>query len=139
MPRSPHIDLIRPPELSDRAPYAYAAVARDVSLLVFTAGACPLDKDGATVAVGGLREQTDKAMDNLDIALRATGVELSDVVKTTIYVASNDQGELLAAWEVVRTRFGGPRTAQHARRCDRPRLPGPVGRGGSRRHPVTGP
>jgi enamine deaminase RidA (YjgF/YER057c/UK114 family) len=45
-------------------------------------------------------------MDNLEIALRAAGVELSDVVKTTIYVASDDQGDLLAAWEVVRTRFG---------------------------------
>jgi hypothetical protein len=27
-------------------------VARDVSRLVFTAGACPLDRDGATVAIG---------------------------------------------------------------------------------------
>jgi len=106
MPSSPRIDLIRSPELSERAPYAYAAVASDVSRLVFSAGACPIDKDGCTVAVGRIREQTDRVMDNLEVALRAAGAELSDVVKTTIYVASNDREDLHAAWGVVRKRFG---------------------------------
>jgi enamine deaminase RidA (YjgF/YER057c/UK114 family) len=106
MSTSPHTELIRPPELSDRAPYAYAARVDDASRLVFSAGACPIDQNGLTVAVGRLREQTGKAMDNLEVALRAAGVELSAVIKTTIYVASDRREDLQAAWEVVHERFG---------------------------------
>jgi enamine deaminase RidA (YjgF/YER057c/UK114 family) len=106
MSTSPHTELIRPPELSDRAPYAYAARVDGASRLVFSAGACPIDHNGLTVAVGRLREQTGKAMDNLEVALRAAGVELSAVIKTTIYVASDRREDLQAAWEVVHERFG---------------------------------
>lgn len=45
-------------------------------------------------------------MDNLDVALHAAGAELRDVVKTTVYVVTRKQADLLAAWEVVRERFG---------------------------------
>lgn len=38
------IELVRSSRLASRVPYAYAAVAHDVSRLVFTAGACPLDE-----------------------------------------------------------------------------------------------
>jgi enamine deaminase RidA (YjgF/YER057c/UK114 family) len=100
------IELIRPPELSDRAPYAYAAVAHDVSRLVFTAGACPLDETGATVAVGDVAEQAEQVMENLATALDAAGAALTDVIKTTVYVASQDRQDLLTAWEVVSRRFG---------------------------------
>ncbi|GAA0904745.1 hypothetical protein [Virgisporangium aurantiacum] len=34
------IELIQAPKLTDRAPYAYAAVASDVRRSVFTAGTC---------------------------------------------------------------------------------------------------
>jgi enamine deaminase RidA (YjgF/YER057c/UK114 family) len=107
MSTSPEVELIRPPELSDRAPYAYAARVNGASFLVFSAGACPIDAGGLTIAVGRLREQTGRAMDNLEVALKAAGVELSDVVKTTIYVASARREDLDAAWDVVHKRFGG--------------------------------
>ena len=100
------IELIRPPELTDRAPYAYAAVAHEVSRLVFTAGACPLDETGATVAVGDVAEQAEQVMENLATALQAAGAALTDVIKTTVYVASQSREDLLAAWEVVSRRFG---------------------------------
>ena len=107
MPRTPRVELISPPELSDRAPYAYAAVARDVERLVFTAGACPIDLDGSTVQVRGVRGQTEKVMDNLEASLEAAGASLGDVVKTTVYVATDRREDLLAAWDVVHARFGG--------------------------------
>ncbi len=40
---------MRPAGLSGTAPYAYAAVS-DPGRMAFTAGACPLDADGSTVA-----------------------------------------------------------------------------------------
>jgi enamine deaminase RidA (YjgF/YER057c/UK114 family) len=45
-------------------------------------------------------------MANLSTALRAAGAELTDVAKTTVYVATQDREDLLAAWEVVRRHFG---------------------------------
>jgi enamine deaminase RidA (YjgF/YER057c/UK114 family) len=43
---------------------------------------------------------------NLRVALRAAGAEFKDVVKTTVYVATQRQEDLLTAWEVVSRHFG---------------------------------
>jgi enamine deaminase RidA (YjgF/YER057c/UK114 family) len=45
-------------------------------------------------------------MANLDVALVAAGARLVDVVKTTVYVASDDRADLVNVWEVVRHAFG---------------------------------
>ncbi len=45
-------------------------------------------------------------MTNLVTALQAAGAQLTDVVKTTIYVASSQQTDLGTAWNVVRAAFG---------------------------------
>jgi enamine deaminase RidA (YjgF/YER057c/UK114 family) len=100
------VELIRSPELTAAVPYAYAAVAHDVSRLVFTAGACPLDDAGEVVAVGDVAAQAEQVMANLVAALTAAGAGLTDVTKTTVYVASTDRAELVAAWDVVRRWFG---------------------------------
>jgi enamine deaminase RidA (YjgF/YER057c/UK114 family) len=100
------IDLVRTPDLTDQAQYAYASVARGVSRLVFTAGACPLDSEGKTVSVGDIAGQAEKVMANLTVALNAAGAELTDVVKTTVYVATQNREDLLAAWEIVSRHFG---------------------------------
>jgi len=100
------IRLIRAPGLYPDAPYAYATVAADVTRLVFTAGACPLDSDGVTVSVGDVAGQAEQVMANLGVALQAAGAELTDVVKTTVYVASAQPADLVAAWQVVSRHFG---------------------------------
>jgi len=100
------VELVRSSGLTSRVPYAYAAVAHDVSRLVFTAGACPLDQGGAIVAVGDVIGQAEQVMTNLRTALQAAGADLPDVVKTTIYVASRRREDLLAVWAVVRRHFG---------------------------------
>jgi enamine deaminase RidA (YjgF/YER057c/UK114 family) len=100
------VELIRCPELTDTVPYAYAAVARDVSRLVFTAGACPLDDAGDVVAVGDVAAQAERVMANLVTALTAGGAALTDVTRTTVYVASTDRADLVAAWDVVHRWFG---------------------------------
>jgi enamine deaminase RidA (YjgF/YER057c/UK114 family) len=102
----PAIQLIRPPELAESAPYAYAAVASDVSRLVFTAGACPLDAGGRVTPVGDVAGQAELVMANFRTALAAAGALLMDVVKTTVYVASQDRADLVAAWDVIRRAFG---------------------------------
>jgi enamine deaminase RidA (YjgF/YER057c/UK114 family) len=97
--------LIRPAELYDGAPYAYAAVAPPGSL-IFTAGACPIDQQGRVTAPGDYVTQAEHAVANLTTALGAAGAGLRDVVKSTVYVASAEQRDLVAAWNVVHTSFG---------------------------------
>lgn len=99
------VELIRAAALSDDVPYAYAALAERGSL-VFTAGACPLDDAGEVVARGDYAAQAQRVMDNLVVALEATGCTLADVAKSTVYVAATDRGDLVDAWQVVRAAFG---------------------------------
>jgi enamine deaminase RidA (YjgF/YER057c/UK114 family) len=98
------IQLVRASRLYAGVPYAYASVAPP-GALVFTAGACPLDENEVIVGAGDVRIQAQQAVANLAEALAAAGASLTDVLKTTVYVASSDSSELAAAWEVVRAAF----------------------------------
>jgi enamine deaminase RidA (YjgF/YER057c/UK114 family) len=98
------VELVRVPGLFD-APYAYASVA-SLGALVYTAGACPLDEDGATVGVGDIRLQARQCVLNLREVLTVSGSGITDVLKTTIYVASSTRTDLVAAWEEISTAFG---------------------------------
>ncbi len=97
--------LVRSPSLSKAAEYAYAVVVAGGSHLVFTAGACRLDEAGHTVGVGDVAAQAAQAMANLRVTLADAGPQLEDVVRTTVYVASAEQRDLVAAWAVVRDFF----------------------------------
>ena len=105
----PEIELVRSDSHADSlardVPYAYAAVVPP-GALVFTAGACPLAADGTVTAHGDVTGQAAQAMDNLEAALAAAGSGLDRIVKSTVYVASSDRADLVAAWEVVRGRMG---------------------------------
>lgn len=106
MEPDPKVTLVRPPDLTDQAPYVYAALPAPDARLVFTAGACPLDAAGETVAPGDIAAQAEQVMQNLRIALRAAGADLDEVLKTTVYVATKRREDLVTAWEVVRRHFG---------------------------------
>ena len=99
------VELVRTTALTDAVPYAYAAVMPP-GRLVFTAGACPLDEDGAVVSPGDVATQAPRVMSNLALALGAAGARLTDVAKTTVYVASSSRTDLVTAWQVVRDSFG---------------------------------
>ncbi|UNB51703.1 RidA family protein [Mycolicibacterium sp. YH-1] len=100
------VTLIRSAELSGVAEYAYAAAVSAGARLIFLAGACPLNEDGSTAAVGSYAGQAAKAVENMLIALGAAGATIEDVVSTRVLVASTRQADLVSAWEVVRDAFG---------------------------------
>ena len=106
-------EFLRSARLFSGAPYAYAATAPETRLVV-TAGACPLDDQGRVVAPGDIAVQMRQAVDNLRIALEECGVQMGDVLKTTIFVSSSSRDDLLLAWSEVAAAFGEakpPRTA----------------------------
>ncbi len=91
------------------APYEYTAVAPEGARLVFAAGACPLDESGQVVALGDVEGQARAALDNLRTALEAAGSSFEQVLKTTVYVASADQAQLVRAWRLVEESFAHAR------------------------------
>jgi 2-iminobutanoate/2-iminopropanoate deaminase len=58
--------------------------------LVFTAGQIPFTSEGDSRADAPITTQTELVLDNLESVLEEAGCELSDVVKTTIFLADID-------------------------------------------------
>lgn len=98
-------EFVRNTRLFSKVPYAYAATAPEIGLIV-TAGACPLDDRGRVVAPGGIAAQTRQAFDNLRIVLQECGAEIRDVLKTTIFVSTSSRDDLIIAWNEVAGGFG---------------------------------
>lgn len=99
------VRLVRSDRLAP-APYAYAASAPAGSRVIHLAGACPLNPDGTTAAVGDVVGQARICLANLEISLDAAGSRLTDVISTRVLVATHDRAELVAAWDVVAAHFG---------------------------------
>ncbi|MCE4025279.1 RidA family protein [Microbacterium sp. Au-Mic1] len=100
------VTLIRAAALSDVAQYAYAATAPKDARLIFLAGACPLNGDGTTAALGDYAGQAAKCIETLEGALAAAGASMTDVIGTRVLVASSQRSDLGVAWAVVRDAFG---------------------------------
>ena len=79
--------------------YTHVAVASGATL-VFTAGAVPIDTDGELVGAGDIEAQTAQVLANLLRQLDTGGAGPDDVVKTTVYVAS-DHDDMIRVWDVV--------------------------------------
>ena len=64
-------------------PYSQAVVANG---FLFTAGQIALDPVAGQIVAGGIVEQTERVMENLQAVLTAAGASWKDVVKTTVYL-----------------------------------------------------
>lgn len=91
-----------PGELHPTPGYHHVTRVR-ASELVFLAGQCPINADGSTAGADGdladrLAAQVTKVAENVAAALASTGVGPADVVRTVIYVASDDRAVLGQVW-----------------------------------------
>jgi enamine deaminase RidA (YjgF/YER057c/UK114 family) len=91
------ITRINPPELHQPPGYHHVTVVES-SRMVFLAGQCPLDASGAVVGEGDLDAQIDQVAANAATALAMAGASPDDVVRSVIYVVSDDEDQLAAAW-----------------------------------------
>jgi 2-iminobutanoate/2-iminopropanoate deaminase len=55
--------------------------------LLFCSGQIPLDPATGKMVEGGIEEQTERVLQNLDAVLEAGGASLRSVLKTTVYLA----------------------------------------------------
>ncbi|MFJ7249434.1 RidA family protein [Kitasatospora sp. NPDC098652] len=100
------VKLVRNTRLTQAVDYAYAAVVDAPVRSLWLAGACPLDEEGRTVAVGDYEGQAHQVMRNLITVLEDAGAGLTDIARTTVYVASGDQADLVKVWNVYREYLG---------------------------------
>ena len=84
-------------------PYSQAIVANGV---VYTAGQLAIDPRSGLLISGGIEEQTEQVLKNLEAVLNAAGSSIDDVVKTTIVLA--DIGDFAKMNEVYGKRFTAP-------------------------------
>ena len=80
---------------TDEAPAAVGAYSQATTngSVVFTAGQIPFTADGESKADASIAEQTELALDNVQAVLAEAGADLSDVLKTTVFLADIDDFE----------------------------------------------
>jgi 2-iminobutanoate/2-iminopropanoate deaminase len=64
-------------------PYSQAVRVGD---MLFTSGQIPTDPATGSFVAGGITEQTTQVLENLKAILTAAGLDLADVVKTTVFL-----------------------------------------------------
>lgn len=74
--------------ITDKAPRPIGPYSQaiEVSNLVFTSGQIGIDPGTGGLAGGGIRAETARCLENIKAVLAASDLDLSDVVKITIFV-----------------------------------------------------
>ncbi|GAA4682857.1 RidA family protein [Phytohabitans rumicis] len=91
------ITRINPDNLHDTPGYHHVTVVA-AGRTAYLAGQCPLDASGAVVD-GGFDAQVDQVAANAVAALAAVGAGPERVVRTVIYVVSDDGAVLSQVWD----------------------------------------
>ncbi len=91
---------------TDAAPKAIGPYAQAVEIdgWLFCSGQIALDPATGNLVGSGVREQTERVLQNLEAVLAAAGCGFADVVKTTVFLASMD--DFATMNEVYGKRFG---------------------------------
>lgn len=90
-------------------PYSHAI---EVNGFVYASGQLPIDPATGAFPEGGVKEQTRQSILNVKAILEEAGLALSNVVKTTVYLA--DMGDFAAMNEVYSQFFAQPFPARSA-------------------------
>lgn len=96
------METIQPPEMPvPKGHYSPGILANG---LVFVSGQLPMDPATGTLVSGNIEVQTERALRNVELILRAAGSSLDRVVEMTIYIPD---GELWAAVNSTYSRIMG--------------------------------
>jgi len=88
-------------------PYSQAVIANG---FVYSAGQIALNPQTMEIVHGGIKEQTERVMENLRAVLKAAGSDMSKVVKTTVFLV--DMADFTAMNEVYANAFGKHKPAR---------------------------
>lgn len=99
---------------TDKAPAAVGPYSQAIEAngFIFASGQLPIDPSTNAFAEGGVKEQTRQSLTNARNVLAAAGVDLSHVVKTTVFLS--DMDNFAALNEVYAEFFKEPYPARSA-------------------------
>jgi len=107
---SSKISVVSTPDApSAIGPYSQAIKAGE---LVFVSGCIPLDPANMQIVEGGISSQTERALKNLKAVVEASGSELNNIVKTTVFLKSMD--DFATMNEIYARFFGSHKPARSA-------------------------
>ncbi|MBQ3497912.1 MAG: RidA family protein [Clostridia bacterium] len=89
-------------------PYSQAVITGN---LLFTSGQIPVDPSTGNVVEGGIADQTEQIMKNLNEILKAAGATFDNAVKTTCFLAD------IADFSAFNEVYGRYFTSKPARSC----------------------
>lgn len=101
------ITRLNPERLHRTAGYAHVTLV-DAGRLAVLAGQCPLAHDGALVGLDDIVAQVNQVVTNATEALTAAGTSAENVVRSVIYVVSDDPGVLSNVWDRLTGSSLGP-------------------------------
>ncbi|MFS8202131.1 RidA family protein [Streptomyces sp. CWNU-52B] len=101
------ITRINPEQLHETPGYHHITVV-EAGRTAYLAGQCPLDRNGDLVGPGSLDSQVDQVVANALTALAAVGARPEHVVRSVIYVRSDERDLLGAAWSRLTASALGP-------------------------------
>jgi 2-iminobutanoate/2-iminopropanoate deaminase len=90
-------------------PYSQAV---EVNGFVYCSGQLPIEPATGSFPLGGIKEQTRQSLENVQAILKEAGLELKDVVKTTVLLANI--ADFAAMNEVYTEMFFAPFPARSA-------------------------
>ena len=102
------IDFVATPN-APRAIGPYSQATRAGGLL-FTAGQVGFDPSTGELVDGGIAEQTERVLLNIRAILQASGLEMANVVKTTVFLV--DMADFAAMNTAYASAFGEHRPAR---------------------------
>jgi enamine deaminase RidA (YjgF/YER057c/UK114 family) len=91
------ITRTNPPQLHQPPGYHHITVV-EAGRTAHLAGQCPIDRSGALVGPADLAAQIDQVVANALVALATVGAEPGDVVRSLVYMVSDDTSILGSAW-----------------------------------------
>lgn len=100
---------------TEKAPAAIGPYSQAIDSgmgLAFVSGQLPIDPSTGAFPEGGVKEQTRQSLTNARAILEAAGLELRNVVKTTVFLA--DMADFAAMNEVYAQFFEAPFPARSA-------------------------
>ncbi|CEG80073.1 Putative Endoribonuclease L-PSP [Rhizopus microsporus] len=102
------------PVNADNAPAALGPYSHAVKVnnLVYTSGQIALDPATGDIVKGGIKEQTEQVLKNLEAVLKASGSSFDKVVKTTVFL--KDMNDFVAMNEVYGSFFSSHKPARSA-------------------------
>ncbi len=97
------VHYLNPPELQQSPAFSHAVVVEPPARTVYVGGQNGVNASGAVV--GGLAEQTARAVDNVRVALAAAGGQLTDVISWTVAVVAGH--DLRAGYGAMQPALSG--------------------------------